>query len=307
MNNDIKAIKKWLKHAGTKMHDLSPSDLEIYHKYRTRKLLAERQVLLPLELSYLLCETGNGALRFDPDISKILTGTETQVADKRTWIYHDSDEIEKIKKRAENAVENDKVDIAKHIKKQYGLKVVSYTPMTYETVINGKKIYLYVLPNDWLMPDDNFISMLKTAYINGATPFFIAKKIHGILYPVFKNIGIGGINTYSNLVSSNTKSIIVACNEKLDQLIPKQFAHRLEYHGQYISDEEYMVRFSPLFDNFIHKRIEELSKDSRFLSHDLAEVGELSDFVSKMKRSKIKNALKQWQDSHTQLAEELKK
>lgn len=307
MNNDVRDIKKWLKRPGTKLHDLSPGDLETYHKYRVRKLLQDRQVLLPKELNYLLCETGNGALRFDLDISEVLVGKKAHVSDKRAWIYANSDEIKSIKWAAEKAINSDRINLVSPFAAKYKLRTVSYNPLLFEKRSGKKKIFIYVIPNGWLLPDDNFLSMIKTASANGATPFFIAKKIHGILFPTFKTFGMGGVNTYTGIVSKKTKKGILDCNKKLDKLLPVQYATRVEYHGRYVDEDEFLSKNSLIVDQFIGERIEALNNNSIFLGLDFENTSSFKELVGQMKRSKIKNALQNWEHNHTQTIEALKK
>jgi hypothetical protein len=60
---------------------------------------------------------------------------------------------------------------------------------------------IFFYNNQWILPDNNLVKDLKYAYQHSSYPIFIAKKIHGIIFPYFKAIGAQGFNIYSGLLT----------------------------------------------------------------------------------------------------------
>lgn len=193
---------------------LSKDELQKYFKYRLENLLYKKRVLVFDELKYLMCETGPGNLRLDPQIVSELTQEDFFVT---TQPLSKEDLQKPLKKKlfAANYIQQNRdseftQSLIRKIISNY-LKhttVKSVNPF----IINGdfKKIPVTCLikNGEWIYPDQNLFSFLKEAKKENRQPIIIAKKISAILFPIFKALAVFGVNTYRTYLPEEGKKII---------------------------------------------------------------------------------------------------
>ncbi len=200
-------MRKKLKEIQNKLNkypisSLSKEEIELYFDHRLQNLLLSKKVLVRNELKYLLGETGTGNLRIEPDLFRLLV-------DKGSFVQSPFESIPEIKK-----LETLKETAEKHIEKNINApetqellikildnylkksRVVSKEPFIIEGELNKIPASCLIQNGGWLLPDTELFSFLKSSQGQRKFPVIIAKKISGILFPVFKGLSIMGLNTY---------------------------------------------------------------------------------------------------------------
>jgi hypothetical protein len=203
---EIKEIKKTLKGSPRGILDLRAEKVRKYLEYRLGQLVRRRIVLLPDETKYLLAETGPSPLRFDPAALDLLLDKEA-IASPSHYSQRQIDGIHKIKEQANEIIttglnkEELRGLIKKHLESKLGdLEVISSKPLVFKGMLDGRSVVVFVYNNEWILPDNRLIKDLKLAYELNSHPVFLAKKIHGMIFPYFKAIGAQGFNMYSALL-----------------------------------------------------------------------------------------------------------
>lgn len=275
---EIKAIKSRLSEPGMTIYDLRVDKLEKYLAYRLEHLVVSRGALLPKEQRYLLAETGPGNLRFDPEILDLLLDNEVISSDR----FHNSKtlrEIIKIKREIEALVDKSLESKSLHLQIEaylksfiVNLRLTSMHPLAYEGVIDDRKIVIFFYNGGWLTPNTELFERLKYAHRTNRYPVFIAKKIHGVLFPFFKEIGVFGFNTYSTLLTKKAYAEFTTACKQLLPYAPDYMNVRVTYNG----------RFSPAGSLFE----DEQDPLSVFLGEKLSMHVGLSDFLSSFVVSK---------------------
>lgn len=203
---EIKEIKKALKESHRGVLDLRADKARKYLEYRLEQLVRRRIALLADETRYLLTETGPSPLRFDPEALELLINEEA-IASASHYSERQIDGIIKIKEQAREIITTGLVkkelreQFKEYLESKFGdLEIVSTKPLAFKGVLDGRPIVIFVYNNEWLLPDNNLVKDLKVAYELNSYPIFLAKKIHGMIFPYFKAIGAQGFNMYSALL-----------------------------------------------------------------------------------------------------------
>ena len=233
-------MKKQLKTVINKLykqpiHTLTTEELGMYFEHRLEKLIHDKKVLTRNELRYLLSETGPGNRRIDPRIISRLADQDIFISP----IYATLPEIQKLKDQKEKVEQymlTHKVSeetnaliiklIGNYLKK---IEMVSDSPFVVEAVFGGTPIYCLIRNGDWVFPDSELFSFLKTAQEQKKFPVIISKKISGILFPIFKGLSILGLNLYKTLLPKEGEKLIRSSAYK-----PKEsFLPELKYNDQF--------------------------------------------------------------------------
>lgn len=274
---EIKTIKALLKEPGKSMLDLRANKIKRYLDYRLEQLAARRVVLLPEEQKYLLSEAGPSPLRFDPDFLKLLLGDQAIISDR----HHSERQIneiisikEEISAYLKTCFQHEELlqAIKEALESQIGpLDVVSEEPLVLKGSLDERSVMIFFYNDQWLLPDNDLIKDLKYAYQHDSYPVFIAKKIHGILFPYFKAIGAQGFNIYSAL------------------LTPADFARYNQLNGRLrIYQEVAYVKTSTNYQARVES-VNILSDEGTPLAHFLQNIPmqvSLSDFLNSFQLSK---------------------
>jgi hypothetical protein len=230
--NPLRDIRKKLENYH--ISSLSATELQVYFEHRLETIVRKKYVLTFKELTYLLSETGPGDRRFDPRTLPLLTKAKTFVNSRCAGLK----EMEELMRK--------KIDVDEHIE---GIKdsdttrimlvrllsnyiddvvIVSEKPFIITGTFNEVPLSLFIKNGDWVLPNKELFTFLKQTKENKRFPVIIAKKISGILFPVFRGISILGLNLYKIYLPEQSREIIRAANLH-HEIIKKE----LKYNDQF--------------------------------------------------------------------------
>lgn len=235
MRKKLKEIQKKLDKYP--ISSLSKEEIELYFDHRLQNLLSSKKVLVRNELEYLLGETGPGNLRIEPDLFRLLAGKQTLMLSP----FESIPEIQKLKKLKETAEKHivqtinssETQNLLAGILDNYlkKIKVVSKEPFIVEGELRALPVVCLIKNGEWILPNTELFSFLKSAQEQKRFPIVIAKKISGILFPVFKGLSIMGLNTYKIFLPEKSRKIIEAVKSDEEML------RELKYNNQFQFNE----------------------------------------------------------------------
>ena len=241
-------MRKKLKEIQNKLNkypisSLSKEEIELYFDHRLQSLLLSKKVLVRNELEYLLGETGPGNLRIEPDLFRLLV-------DKGSFVQSPFESIPEIKK-----LKTLKETAEKHIEKNINApetqellikildnylkksKAASKEPFIIEGELNRVPVTCLIKNGEWIFPDTELFLFLKSSQEQKRFPIIIAKKISGILFPVFKGLSIMGLNTYKILLPEKSREIIEAVKSDEELLRGLKYNNQFEFISNEFADE----------------------------------------------------------------------
>lgn len=300
MQNKLKEIQKKLNKQP--ISSLSKEEVELYFEHRLQNLVSSKKVLVRNELEYLLGETGPGNLRIEPDLFRLL-------ASKGSFIqspFENIPEIKKLKAQKEAAEKHIKKNInspetqnlltgilGNYIKKT---EIASKEPFIIKGELNTVRVACLIKNGEWILPDTELFSFLKSSREQKRFPIVIAKKISGILFPVFKGLFIMGLNTYKILLPEKSKEIVDAV--KSDE----ELLRGLKYNNQFQFNEcEPIQNF---FEVTLEEHIDAYSRN--FAQSKVKIVDNFIDTVSQFKKNKATRGLIENYKNKQRLINELK-
>lgn len=259
-------INKLNKHS---LISLSIEELRLYFDYRLENLIKDKKVLTRNELDYLLSETGPGNRRINPHIISEMTHDDIFTCPP----YSNIPEFKSLadhKKILDDYIAIEKISIKTNdliielLGKYFdGIKIIKNQPLIVEANFNSTPVFCLIKNGDWVIPDTELFTFLKQCQEQKRMPVVIAKKIAGILFPVFKNISILGLNLYKTYLPEKAKQLIKNASYKLEG----NFISEIKYNGQFqilntgyiqgIKDEDWEGdQFKNFFENVLPKNIE---------------------------------------------------
>ena len=291
MSKKLKEIQKKLNKQP--LSSLSKEEIELYFDHRLQNLLLSKKVLVRNELEYLLGETGPGNLRIEPDLFRLL-------ADRGVFTRSPFESIPEIKK-----LKTLKETAEKHIEKNINApetqellikvldnylkksEVVSKEPFIIEGMINTVPVTCLIKNGEWVFPNIELFSFLKSSQEQKKFPVIIAKKISGILFPVFKGLSIMGLNTYKIFLSEKSKEIINAVKSNEEMLRDLKYNNQFQFIDKtFINDGEPIKNF---FEVILKDRIDAYYKN--FTQSKIKISDNLIDTVSQFRKNKATRGL----------------
>lgn len=231
MKKELEKVKEKLEKQP--LSSLSINEMAIYFEYRLDNLILKTKVITEKELYYLFSETGPGNLRMDPRIIKKLTNKKLFI-DQR---FQGVPEIEKLKDNKiqvnDYSIKNQNSEetrnlIIKILKKYLdNVTLISNNPFIIEAKLNNIPIIILLKNGEWVFPDSDLFSFIQKAQKENKFPVLIAKKIPGILFPVFKGLSILGFSLYKTYLPEKIKKLVDEINE------PKENFHKTKYNDQF--------------------------------------------------------------------------
>jgi len=291
MSKKLKEIQKKLNKQP--ISSLSKEEMELYFDHRLQNLLLSKKVLVRNELEYLLGETGPGNLRIEPDLFRLL-------ADRGVFTRSPFESIPEIKK-----LKTLKETAEKHIEKNINApetqellikvldnylkksEVVSKEPFIIEGMINTVPVTCLIKNGEWVFPNIELFSFLKSSQEQKKFPVIIAKKISGILFPVFKGLSIMGLNTYKIFLSEKSKEIINAVKSNEEMLRDLKYNNQFQFIDKtFINEGEPIKNF---FEVILKDRIDAYYKN--FTQSKIKISDNLIDTVSQFRKNKATRGL----------------
>lgn len=315
-------MKKQLKAVINKLNkqpvfSLTSDEFGIYFEHRLDKLVYDKGVLTKNELTYLLSETGPGNRRIDPRLVSLLIDQDILISS----LYGTLPEIIKLKGKKEKlekyilthkASKETKKLITKLIKTYLkNIKTVSDDPFVIEATFGDTPISCLIRNGDWIFPNPALFSFLKTVQKQKRFPIVIAKKISGILFPVFKKLSILGLNLYKILLPEEGEKLI-----KISAYKPKEnFLSEIKYNDQFqFLKEEYVKNIQDeywdgdqlknFFGNILPNNIKAYYEN--FLNSDINIADNFIDTVSQFRKNKATRALLEMYNSQEKMINEVR-
>ncbi|OGZ30749.1 MAG: hypothetical protein A2835_02960 [Candidatus Niyogibacteria bacterium RIFCSPHIGHO2_01_FULL_45_28] len=249
---------------------LSKEEIELYFDHRLQNLLLSKKVLVRNELEYLLGETGPGNLRIEPDLFRLLV-------DKGSFVqspFESIPEIKKLKTLKETAEKHIEKNINAPETKKLLMKilnnyikksgVVSKELFIIEGELNRVPVACLLKNGGWILPDAELFLFLKSSQKQKRFPIIIAKKISGILFPVFKGLSIMGLNTYKILLPEKSREIIDAVKSNEEMLRDLKYNNQFQFIGETTDECEPLNSFfeeilwdrlGAYYENFVQSKV----------------------------------------------------
>lgn len=212
MKKPIDLVKKKLDKYP--ISSLSIEELRIYFNHRLQKASENNEVLTLNELHYLLTETGPGDRRFDPRSITLLTDAKFFTSSLYTKISGIEDLLKK-KQAIDVYVEKNKAsEITQNLFLKtlsnylMDVKITSNQPLVIEATFNNIPVSCIIKNGEWITPNDELFSFLKKTQTQKRFPLIVARKISGILFPLFKGISILGVNLYKTYLPQEARKMI---------------------------------------------------------------------------------------------------
>ena len=304
MRKKLKEIQKKLNKYS--ISALSKDEVELYFEHRLQNLITSKKILVRNELEYLLGETGPGNLRIEQDLFRLL-------ADKGSIVqapFENIPEIKKLKALKEaaekhiektiNAPETQGLFVkifGNYLKK---LKVASKEPFIIAGELNKIPVSCLIKNGGWIFPDAELFSFLKSSQEQKTFPVIVAKKISGILFPVFKGLSVMGLNTYKILLPEKSGEVISAVKSDEEML------RDLRYNNQFQFIDKASVEAEPInsfFEEILGSRIGVYYQN--FLQTRVKIAGNFIDTVSQFRKNKATRALVENYERRQKLLDEL--
>lgn len=249
MKKPIDLVKKKLDKYP--ISSLTSEELRVYFAHRVEKAAESKKVITINELNYQLSETGPGDRRFDPRFipfltqEKFFTSSFYKKVDlfegllenkQKVDIYvNDNKESENTKKLLIKVLGHYLIDI----------KVVSNEPFIIDASFNNIPITCIIKNGGWILPNKELFTFLKNTQDRKRFPVVIAKKISGILFPLFKGISILGLNLYKTYLPEQARDLVNNATLKIEGPFSS-----LEYSDQLqFLDKEYTTEIKEEYWN----------------------------------------------------------
>lgn len=291
MRNKLKEIQKKLNKQS--LSSLSKEEIGLYFEHRLQNLLLSKKVLVRNELEYLLGETGPGNLRIEPDLFRVLMSKGTLMHSP----FENIPEIQKLKALKESA--------EKHIKKIIGapetrdllvkifanylkkIKTTSEEPFIVEGEFNKIPVSCLIKNGGWVLPDTELFSFLKSSQEQKKFPVVVAKKISGILFPVFKGLSVMGLNTYKIFLPEESRKVIEAVKSDEEMLRNLKYNNQFQFINK--TSTKNVEPINSFFEEILGSRIDVYYKN--FLQLKMRIADNFIDTVTQFRKNKATKAL----------------
>lgn len=291
MRNKLKEIQKKL--SKQPISSLSKEEIVLYFGHRLQNLVSSKKVLVRNELEYLLGETGPGNLRIEPDLFRMLASKETLIRSP----FESIPEIQKLralKEAAEKHVEKvigapETQDLlvkifANHLKKT---KVTSEKPFIVEGELNKIPVSCLIKNGAWILPNAELFSFLKSSQEQKKFPVIVAKKISGILFPLFKGLSVMGLNTYKIFLPKESRKIIEAVKSDEEMLRDLKYNNQFQFIDK--TSTKNLEPINSFFEEILGSHIDVYYKN--FLQLRVMVADNFVDTVSQFRKNKATKGL----------------
>lgn len=285
MTKNLNIIKRHIRKLGL-MH-IPPPEIIEYFNYRIRSSIIRNYFLTKGEILYLLCETGIGGSRFDPEIVNLLIKSST-------WESYDLEQISIKKRRIENDIKKD-LSSSNHDKfwsefyKKYinNLVKLSDRPLIFKGNFNETKVKILNQNGYWIMPEKYLLEFISQSLIEERVPIIVSTKIHGVLFPFLKSFSSLGVNTYTTFVDEKTFKKCVKFNTD-----PNNVKEHIKYN-QRLSALNHLGDFE-ILNNFFKNLLPNLIPAMSSLTNKLFIGESFESAIDSIKSKKVKTHLLDW-------------
>ena len=229
------------KIASGRFFSLSGIEFRAYFNHRVNNNLTTRQFLVWNEVEYLLTETGPGNLRLSPELLQLLPKEHVFVSrslkdsPEKQILLEQKLEIEEYILKHHGAPGTQELIIKILGNFLGGVKVSSTSPLIVNGVFNNIPVSCLIKNGGWILPNAELFSFLQNCQTQKTFPLLIAKKIAGILFPVFKALSVLGLNTHKIYLPEGVKPLLKSINTEENEL------NQIRYCNQFvIIDSDYV-------------------------------------------------------------------
>jgi len=216
------------------IHTLSGAEFRAYFEYRIDNILAKRLTLVEDELEYLLCETGPGNLRTDPEFVPLIT--KRKAFKLKDCVGPELDNLLNKKINAEKYI-SENINSAETQRLMFNVispylvqaRIVSIEPFIIAGDFEGIPVSCLIQNGKWTLPDTGLFTFLQKCQEQKTFPVLISKKISGILFPVFKNISVLGLNTYKVFLPGAGQKLIEEVKLKEEEAIEIKYCNQFYF------------------------------------------------------------------------------
>jgi hypothetical protein len=272
----------------TPISSLTAREISVYFEHRLDTILQKKKVLVRDELEYLLSETGPGNRRMDPELLSHLIKTVPSSQ------YGSIPEIERIQKQKETfekyLLENKNSEDVQHLFSEIiknnlkDVKIESSTPFIISGTFNKISVACLIKNGEWILPSKELFSFLIKCQKEKVFPVIIAKKISGILFPVFKGLSVLGLNLYKVYLSKNGEKLINKIGLKEKPFEDIHYNNQFNFVGSN-QDETINAFFENTISNYIQ------SYYDSFLKSKIDIKDNFIDTVSQFRKNKSSKGL----------------
>ena len=296
---------------------LSIEELKLYFDHRLENLIRDKKVLTKNELNYLLSETGPGNRRIDPQLVSRLTNDKIFSSTP----YLNIPEFQRLKKQKE--ILDNYIVAQKSSDKTLGLisellgeyladiKTIANRPFIIKANFKKIPVLCLIKNGDWIFPDAELFGFLQECQKQERLPIIVAKKISGILFPVFKNLSVLGLNLYKTYLPEDAKELIKNASYKPEE----NFLTETKYNGQFqLLDKEYVNgikdeywngdQLKNFFENVLPKNIEGYYQN--FLNLKIQIADSFVETVSQFRKNKATKGLLESYETRENLIKKIK-
>jgi len=220
MKKPIDLVKKKLDKYP--ISSLTAEELRVYFAHRVEKAAESKKVITINELNYQLSETGPGDRRLDPRFIPFLTQDKffTSSLYKKVDLFEgllESKQKVDVYVNENKGSENTKKLLLKVLGNYLSdIKVVSDEPFVIDASFNNIPISCIIKNGGWILPNEQLFTFFKNTQDRKRFPVVIAKKISGILFPLFKGISILGLNLYKTYLPEQASDLVNNATFKME-------------------------------------------------------------------------------------------
>lgn len=298
VRDTIKKLKK------ERLYSLSPEEFRAYFEHRRDRLISDKRVLVRNELEYLLCETGPGNLRFDP---RYLTAVLEESVFAPSYLVNLPDMVQVAKQKREiethilNTQHSKQVNtILLNIIGPYmqDCEITSEYPLVVQGTLGGVPVNCLIRNGEWIFPNPELFSFIRRSNLEKRFPILVAKKISGILFPVFKNLCVLGLNTYKIYLPQSSKYVGDELTQSDVILGEMRYSNQFYFADETKSPTPHGTNPAPeSIANFLVTFIVDDIKHlyTKFMTQKISLAENFVDTVSQFRKSKAsRNLLKQY-------------
>lgn len=294
MKKELEKVKEKLEKQP--LSSLSINEMAIYFEYRLDNLILKAKVITETELYYLFSETGPGNLRIDPRIIKKLTN-EKLFIDSRYENIPDQKQIKDKKIKVNNYLiknrsSEETLNLIVKILKRYlnKVKLISSHPFVIEAEFNDIPITILFKNGEWIFPNSELFLFTQKAQKENVFPIVIAKKIPGILFPVFKGLSILGLSLYKTYLPEKIKGLVDEINESKEDFYKIKYNDQFQFLDEKVTEQDLnndqLINF---LKNTLPKNIE--TYYSNFTNMKIKVSDNLVDIVAQFRKNKVTKSI----------------
>src|SRR3989339_2078347 len=296
-----------------RFYALSGLEIHAYTKHRIEKILETKQLLVKNEIEYLLTETGPGNIRLTPELIDLLVKeplfilNEFNASPQKDTILKQKMEVEEYILKNINSPKTQGLILEILTKYINTLTITSISPLVVDGLYNGIHVSCLIKNGEWITPTRELFLFLQRCKAETRFPIVIAKKISGILFPIFKELYVLGLNMYKIYLPKEIIPLLEAIPQK-DPMLPE-----IKYCNQFyplpplLTSEAAISTNNDTLTNFfaitLKSNIQNYTENffkSKFIIHD-----NLPEILYQFKKNNTTKTLIKYYTSRQKLLEEV--